>query len=65
MIDFIFGVVMENSIIGCFFFYDILMFVVVDGNKIIMILSIIKIVGEFDFWIYEEYEDFYNLRKDG
>lgn len=65
MTDLISGAVIENSTIGRPLSHDISELAVVNGKEIIRIPSIIKTAGELDPWTYEEYEDPYNLRKDG
>lgn len=55
----------ENSTLGRPLSHDISTLSVVDGDTIINIPRIIRTAGEMDPWSYEEYEDPYNLRKEG
>lgn len=65
MTDLISGAVMENSTIGRPLSHDITKLSIVDGKQFIEIGKLVKTAGELNPWTFEEYEDLYNLRKDG
>lgn len=55
----------KNVKIGLPLSNDITKLHIVDEGKFIEVDRLVKTAGELDPWTYEEYEDPYNLRKDG